>query len=205
MDMQTGWNENRAVLQGVVAAVPVLSHENHGVVYDTFPLAVRRLSGSEDRINVISARSLLEACPIAEGTEIAVEGEVRSFNNKSGKGSRLVITLYAQSVCPAQGDHSNELVLAGVLCKPPLLRRTPLGREICDLMLAVNRRYGRADYLPCIAWGALAERCGELAVGSGVRLEGRLQSRTYSKVENGTTEERTAYEISVMRMEPVEE
>lgn len=202
--MQTGWNENRAVLRGVVAAAPVLSHENHGEAYDTFPLTVLRLSGSEDRINVIAARTLLEACPVRTGDEVEIEGEVRSFNNKSGKGSRLVITLYARSICPAQGEHGNELALAGVLCKPPVLRRTPLGREICDLMLAVNRRYGRADYLPCIAWGALAERCGTLAVGDPVRLEGRLQSRTYNKVENGVSEERTAYEISVMRMEPVE-
>ena len=89
-----------------------------------------------------------------------------------------------------------------MLCKPPVLRRTPLGREICDLMLAVNRRYGRADYLPCIAWGSLAQRCAELGVGDGIRIEGRLQSRGYTKVVNGVSQPRTAYEVSIMRMEP---
>ena len=180
MDMQTGWNENRALLRGTAAAEPVLSHETHGVVYETFPLAVRRLSGSEDRVNVLVPRALLEQRPVTEGMELEVEGEVRSFNNKSGKGSRLVITLYA------------------------VVRRPPLGRDICDLMLAVNRRYGRADYLPCIAWGGLARRCGALEVGDGVRIEGRLQSRAYTKVDHGVSEVRTAYEVSVMKLEPVE-
>ena len=203
MDMQTGWNENRALLRGTAAAEPVLSHETHGVGYETFPLAVRRLSGSEDRVNVLVPRALLEQRPVTEGMELEVEGEVRSFNNKSGRGSRLVITLHARSLRPGNGPDENRLVLAGVLCKPPVLRRTPLGREICDLMLAVNRRYGRADYLPCIAWGALARCCGELGVGDGLRLDGRLQSREYTKVDQGMTEKRTAYEISVMHLEPM--
>lgn len=153
MDMQTLWNENRAVLRGTAAAAPSLSHENHGTAYYTFPLSVLRLSGSEDRLNIIAALPLLEACPVEPGTQLELEGEVRSFNNKSGQGSRLVITFFARTLRPGQGEHRNELCLAGVLCKPPVLRRTPLGRDICDLMLAVNRRYGRADYLPCIAWG----------------------------------------------------
>lgn len=205
MDMQTGWNENRALLRGTAAADPVWSHETHGVVYDTFPLNVLRLSGSEDTINVIVPREMLETCPVKAGMPVEVEGEVRSFNNKSGTGSKLVITLHAKSLRPGEGPNENRLTLAGVLCKPPVLRRTPLGREICDLMLAVNRRYGRADYLPCIAWGALARCCGELGVGDGLRLDGRLQSREYTKVDQGMTEKRTAYEISVMHLEPVPE
>ena len=95
----------------------------------------------------------------------------------------------------------NQLELCGVLCKAPNLRRTPLGREICDLLLAVNRRYGRADYLPCIAWGGLARACAELAVGDSVHITGRLQSRKYRKVIDGAELERTAYEISVMELE----
>ena len=204
MDMQTGWNENRALLRGTAAADPVWSHETHGVVYETFPLTVLRLSGSEDTINVIAPRALLEECPVRAGMAVEAEGEVRSFNNKSGLGSRLVITLHAKSLRPGEGPNENRLTLAGVLCKPPVLRRTPLGREICDLMLAVNRKYGRADYLPCISWGALARCCGELEVGDGVRLEGRLQSRAYIKLENGESCRRTAFEVSVMRLEGVE-
>ena len=117
---------------------------------------------------VLAPRPLLAEQPVTAGMALEVEGEVRSFNNKSGKGSRLVITLYAKALRPWEGEDENQLLLAGVLCKPPVLRRTPLGRDICDLMLAVNRRYGRADYLPCIAWGGLARLCGGLEVwGTG--------------------------------------
>lgn len=201
--MQTGWNENRAVLCGTVAGEPVLSHENHGVSYDVFPLSVPRLSGAEDRLNVVAARPLLTDCPLAPGDRVEVQGEVRSFNNRTGPGSRLVITLFARSLSPTRAEPANCLELSGVLCKPPILRRTPLGREICDLMLAVNRKYGRADYLPCIAWGTLAQRCGGLHVGDGVKLEGRLQSRSYQKVVDSVTQDRTAFEVSVMHLEPV--
>lgn len=199
--MQTGWNENRATLRGAVAAAPAPSHENHGIWYDAFPLTVQRLSGAEDRVNVILAHTMAQKLDLQPGREVEIEGEVRSFNNKSGRGSRLVITLYARTVRPAEGPHRNELVLSGALCKRPVYRRTPMGREICDLLLAVNRRYGRADYLPCIAWGALARQCAELDVGDSVRLEGRFQSRSYTKVEQGESTQRTAYEISVMRLE----
>lgn len=202
--MQTDWNENHAFLRGEAAAAPVVSHENRGVTYWTFPLRVERLSGTEDRINVVVSAGQLEQCPVVEGAEVEIEGEVRSFNNKSGRGSRLVITLYARSLRKGGGEPANDLVLAGTLCKPPVFRRTPLGREICDLMLAVNRRYGRADYLPCIAWGGLAQRCAGLEVGDGVRLAGRLQSRSYTKVEDGVSQQRVAYEVSVMKLEPVE-
>ena len=201
--MQTGWNENRALLCGTVAGEPVLSHENHGVSYDVFPLSVPRLSGAEDRLNVVAARPLLTDCPLAPGDRVEVQGEVRSFNNRTGPGSRLVITLFARSLSPTRAEPANCLELSGVLCKPPILRRTPLGREICDLMLAVNRKYGRADYLPCIAWGTLAQRCGGRHVGDGVKLEGRLQSRSYQKVVDGVTQDRTAFEVSVMHLEPV--
>jgi len=203
--MRNGWNENRALLRGRAAAAPVFSHENHGITYWSFPLEVKRLSGAEDRVNVLLPGGLLDRQAVAVGTGLALEGEVRSFNNRSGQGSRLVISFYAKTMEPWDGEDLNQLTLAGVLCKPSVLRRTPLGREICDLMLAVNRRYGRADYLPCIAWGALAEHCGNLRVGDGVHIEGRFQSRKYTKVENGEPHERTAYEISVMKLEPVAE
>lgn len=200
--MQTSWNENRVVLRGTAAGAPTLSHENHGVIYDTFPLAVARLSGAEDSINVVAPRPLLAEHPVEPGQWVEAAGEVRSFNNRAGPGSRLVITVYARALAEASREPVNQLFLTGVLCKAPILRRTPLGRDICDLMLAVNRKYGRADYLPCITWGALAQRCGDLSVGDAVRLEGRLQSRGYQKLVDGVAQERTAFEISVMRLEP---
>lgn len=202
--METSWNRNQAALRGRAGGQPRFSHTNHGMTYLTFPLEVARLSGAMDTLNVVVSEDMLSACPVEPGGEYQVTGEVRSFNNRSGVGSRLVITFFARTLAPAQGEHANQLELTGVLCKEPVVRRTPLGREICDLLLAVNRRYGRADYLPCIAWGGLARRCGALEVGDGVRIEGRLQSRAYTKVDHGVSEVRTAYEVSVMKLEPVE-
>ena len=200
--MRTSWNENHAVLRGTAAAEPVFSHTNHGVDFFLFPLTVPRLSGAEDRLNVVAPAPLLAGFPLTPGRQVEVAGEVRTFNNRTGPGSRLVITLLARSLAETEEPPCNQLSLSGVLCKPPVLRRTPLGREICDLMLAVNRRYGRADYLPCIAWGALAQRCAGLAVGDGVALEGRLQSRLYQKVVEGAVQERTAFEVSVTTLVP---
>ena len=200
--MRTSWNENHAVLRGTAAAEPVFSHTNHGVDFFLFPLTAPRLSGAEDRLNVVAPAPLLADFPLTSGRRVEVAGEVRTFNNRTGPGSRLVITLLARALTETEEAPCNQLTLSGVLCKPPILRRTPLGREICDLMLAVNRRYGRADYLPCIAWGALAQRCAGLAVGDGVALEGRLQSRLYQKVVEGAVQERTAFEVSVTTLVP---
>ena len=200
--MRTSWNENHAVLRGTAAAEPVFSHTNHGVDFFLFPLTVPRLSGAEDRLNVVAPAPLLAGFPLIPGRQVEVAGEVRTFNNRTGPGSRLVITLLPRTLTETEEPPCNQLTLSGVLCKPPILRRTPLGREICDLMLAVNRRYGRADYLPCIAWGALAQRCAGLAVGDGVALEGRLQSRLYQKVVEGAVQERTAFEVSVTTLVP---
>ncbi len=202
--MRTNCNENSATLRGLVVGEAEFSHRNHGECYCMFPLCVARLSGAEDRINVICSARMLEACPVRRCMGVEVTGEVRSFNNRSGKGSRLVITLFARTLAPYQGEAANQLILTGVLCKTPVLRCTPLGRDICDLILAVNRRYGRADYLPCIAWGSQALACSALRVGDAVRVEGRLQSRNYHKVVDGASEERTAFEISVTKLEAIQ-
>ena len=129
-----------------------------------------------------------------------VEGQLRSFNNKSGQGSKLVISVLARTIVETLEEDRNCVHLTGALCKPPVLRRTPLGRCICDVMLAVNRRYGRADYLPCIAWGQVAVRVGRMQVGDTLALEGRLQSRQYTKVLEDTSETRTAFEVSIMQL-----
>jgi primosomal replication protein N len=201
--MRTDWNENKVLLRGVAAGAPELSHRNHGECYYVFPLCVARLSGARDTINIVCSARLLDTCPVRPCVSLEVTGEVRSFNNRSGKGSRLIITVFARTLAAYQGPAANELVLTGVLCKQPVLRCTPLGRNICDMILAVNRRYGRADYLPCIVWGTLAVTCGRLQVGQSVRVEGRLQSRNYRKVVDGVGEERTAFEISVIKLEVI--
>ncbi len=192
--------ENQIFLRGTPIEPPRFSHESHGVTYDIFPLSIPRLSGTADILNVLAPRPLLEDLGPILGKELETVGEVRSYNNRSGTGNRLVISVLARSLVPGSGLPANELTLSGALCKPPVHRRTPLGRDICDLLLAVNRRYGRADYLPCIAWGSLAVACGELTVGSRLRLEGRLQSRVYFKEENGETTPRTAFEVSIMSL-----
>ena len=192
--------ENRAVLRGTVAGDAVLSHQVHGIDFYRFPLAVPRLSGREDVLNILCPGPLSALPPAGEYVEIT--GQVRSFNNRSGVGSRLVITVLARSVAPGIGEPCNQVILQGTLCKPPVLRQTPLGRDICDLLLAVNRRYRRADYLPCISWGALALRCGQMTTGDPLCLEGRLQSRLYRKTIGDTVQERTAFEISVTCLTP---
>ena len=156
--------------------------------------------GQSDLPLILAPSALLEGIDIAEGTPLRVTGQLRSFNNRSGHGSRLVISTFAQSLEPCDGGHFNRILLAGVLCKQPTLRRTPLGRSICDMILAVNRRYGRADYLPCIAWGKVAAKIAEMQVGDRLTLEGRVQSRTYIKQTDAGSEERTAYEVSVMQL-----
>ncbi len=198
--MESSWNENRAELQGTLAAEPSFSYESHGTRYYLFPLDVKRLSGVSDVLNIASAQELLHRIPENRELPLSVSGEIRSFNNKSGVGNRLIITVLAREINAGTEAFVNRLQLTGTLCKAPILRKTPLGREICDLILAVNRRYGRADYIPCIAWGKLAREAGALQVGDRIRIEGRLQSRSYIKTEEGIARERTAFEVSIMQL-----
>lgn len=195
--------ENSILLRGRLLTEPALSHQNHQLQFFRFPMEVRRLSGAADRINILLSQTQLEDLPALYcGQRLSVTGEVRTYNNRSGVGSKLVITVLARHIltAPPEEEDENRLFLSGILCRPPNLRLTPLGRSICDLTLAVNRTYGRADYLPCIAWGSVAHRCAAMEVGQPLRLEGRLQSRGYTKVLEGRTEERTAFEISIMRL-----
>lgn len=186
---------NQISLRGRALSSPVFSHESHGARFSRLPLAIPRLSGRLDELNLLGPEDLLSQ--VAAEETVSVQGQVRSYNNRSGVGSRLVITVFVQSLRTEPGPPENDLILTGVLCKPPIFRRTPLGREICDLMLAVPRQYGRADYLPCVAWGSTARQAAGLAVGDHVRLEGRLQSRGYVKNENGTQIPKVAYEVSI--------
>lgn len=191
---------NYVELWGVAEAAPVFSHENHAQRFYKFPLRVERLSGQADRPNIVVSEGQLERLPIAAGDSLRVVGQLRSFNNKSGRGSRLVITVLAQELERGDGAFFNRILLSGVICKQPCLRRTPLGRSICDVILAVNRRYGRADYLPCIAWGQVAAAVADMGVGGRLAIEGRVQSRNYTKMLDSGPVERTAFEVSVMQL-----
>lgn len=187
--------ENRIILRGRTVEIASFSHESHGKRFFRLPVAVPRLSGAVDTLNLLLPEE--PALSLFPGDPVEVTGEVRSFNNRSGVGSRLVITVFVHTLERREGPVENSLSLSGVLCKPPVFRRTPLGREICDLMLAVPRRYGRADYLPCIAWGSTAAHAAGLSVGDRVFLEGRLQSRNYTKMEGERQVTKVAFEISV--------
>lgn len=198
-------NYNRVTLCGQAASEPYLSHINHGESFYKYVLSVPRLSGQTDELTVIAPRSLLETEPFSVGDTVRLQGQLRSFNNKSGEGRRLVISVFARSMEVGEAPAENCIRLSGVICKPPVLRRTPLGREICDMILAVNRRYGRADYLPCIAWGAVAQQTAAMSVGQRLTAEGRVQSRRYTKATPAGEEERVAYEVSIMRPADPEE
>ena len=191
-------NYNRVELRGTVDDVPALSHVNHGCAFYRFTLSVLRLSGQADKLPVIVPKSLLLLTPLTPGDTVHITGQLRSFNNKSGLGSRLVISVFAQTLAPDAGQPLNRIFLSGILCKQPILRRTPLGREICDMILAVNRRYGRADYLPCILWGRTAQEASRCHTRDKIGITGRLQSRVYTKLTEEGAEERTAYEISAL-------
>ena len=195
----TTQTRNEVLLEGTALEAPVLSHENHGTRFYRFPLEVPRLSGTPDTLPVLLPEPLLDT--VHTEAPLRVQGQLRSFNNRSGVGNRLVLTVYAQAIQPGTGEPCNRILLSGALCKPPIFRRTPLGRSICDLMLAVSRRYGRADYLPVIAWGQLAVQTSRLQVGDALSLEGRVQSRAYRKVlEDGSIQDRVAYEVSAMHL-----
>ena len=192
--------KNGVVLCGTAQGEPAFSHENHGERFCRFPLAVRRLSGQQDCLWVLVTTGQVRTLGCLKGRRMKVEGQLRSFNNKSGQGSKLVISVLARTIVETLEEDRNCVHLTGALCKPPVLRRTPLGRCICDVMLAVNRRYGRADYLPCIAWGQVAVRVGQMQVGNVLALDGRLQSRPYTKVLEDCSEVRTAFEVSIMQL-----
>ncbi len=194
---------NLAELRGVLSAAPAFSHMSRGERFFIFPIETRRLSGAVDRINVVARESLLSAVPVQEAQSVHIIGELRSFNNKRGEGAKLVITVFARGIAFDDGEDLNRVALTGTLCKPPNLRVTPKGRDICDLMLAVNRRCGRSDYLPCICWGRRARDAAVFGVGDRLTLCGRIQSRPYIKVIDGLQVNKVAFEVSVTELEPL--
>lgn len=190
--------ENAVLLRGVLLETPEYSHENHGKRFTRLTLSVQRLSGVFDHLHVIAEQSLLEQLNPALGPMLEVEGQIRSYNNHSGQGRKLVISVYAQKMQHCQGEPENRVRLTGELCREPIYRYTPLGREITDIMLAVERKYQRRDYVPCILWGSVARLGGAWHKGTGISIQGRLQSRSYVKQTELGAEERIAFEVSAV-------
>jgi hypothetical protein len=196
---------NIITLRGELHSLPEFSHENHGRQFFRFLLNVPRLSGTVDCLPVIVERSILDEMDLCGGEMLTVTGQIRSHNIRTDGIRRLLIFVFASSVIAEDGDPINEVILEGPLCREPTYRRTPLGREICDVMLAVPRAFHRADYLPCILWGRTAQQVALCRTRDVIRISGRLQSRTYTKLTEAGPQQRTAYEISALTAEFPEE
>ncbi len=195
-------NGNFLHLSGVLTDTPVYGHEVFGEKFYYATLSVPRLSGAEDLLPITVSERLMDETPLVVGSRLALDGQLRSYNKVIEGSGRLLITGFAQRlVDPDSDENPNQVQLTGALCKPPSYRTTPFGREIADLMLAVNRAYGKSDYIPCITWGRTARFASHLKVGDKVTLLGRFQSRAYQKqLSDGTVVNKMAYEVSVGRL-----
>ena len=197
--------ENQVRLRGSLLALPQYSHENHGRKFFRFTLEVERLSGAVDLLPVVAEEGLLNSIDLSSGSMLTVTGQIRTHNIRENGVRHLLIFVFAVQIICEDGQFLNEVIVEGPLCKEPIYRRTPLGREICDVMLAVPRAFRRADYLPCILWGRTAYEISQCHTRDRIRIEGRLQSRIYTKATEDGLQERTAYEISALTAQVLEE
>ena len=218
MNMDTNYLDNNyLVLVGKVANEKKFSHEVYGERFYLFNIEVPRLSGVSDIIPITVSERLISGIDIGVGNKILVKGQFRSYNTYENGKNRLVLTVFAKDIIAGENikeeeeelkkeSISNEVTLIGYICKKPIYRQTPFKREIADILLAVNREYNKSDYIPCIAWGRNARFCQNIEVGTCVKIVGRVQSRIYEKkLEDGTVQERVAYEVSVGSMEIIDE
>ena len=211
--MITNYTENNyLVLIGNIISDKTFSHEIYGEKFYLFNLEVPRLSGNADIIPITISERLIANFDLSIGRKVVVEGQFRSYNSYEGERNRLVLTVFAKDIIEYNEEQeeeqkekvSNEVVLKGYICKKPIYRQTPFGREIADILLAVNRAYNKSDYIPCIAWGRNARFCENMEVGTEVKIVGRVQSRIYEKkFEDGRVEQRVAYEVSIGSLEVV--
>lgn len=193
--------QNNILLRGSLQALPQFSHENHGRRFYRFVLEVPRLSGAVDLLPVIASEQTVFRIDPTAGEMLTVTGQIRSHNIRQDGVRHLLIFVFATDIAAEDGEPINDAHVQGFLCRPPTYRRTPLGREICDVMLAVPRAFRRADYLPCILWGRTAQEISGCQVRENLLIHGRLQSRIYTKITESGSEERTAYELSALSAE----
>ena len=219
--MDTNYLENNYLtLVGKVTGEKNFSHEIYGERFYVFNLEIPRLSGNEDIIPITASERLITDSMMEQGKTLLVKGQFRSYNSYENEKNRLILTVFAKDITeveePKENEENsemvkkdmitNEVVLVGFICKKPIYRQTPFGREIADVLLAVNRAYNKSDYIPTIAWGRNARFCQNLEVGTKVKIVGRVQSRTYEKKhEDGTVENRVAYEVSIGSLEVIDE
>lgn len=197
---------NQVTIMGEVVSTFTFSHEVFGEGFYMVDISVRRLSNSVDRIPVMMSERLIDVTKDYTGEFLMVCGQFRSYNRHDEQKNRLVLSVFAREVSfieeELDGAKTNNILLDGYICKLPVYRKTPLGREIADLLLAVNRPYGKSDYIPCICWGRNARFASAFEVGEHVQILGRIQSREYvKKISETETQKRTAYEVSVSKLE----
>ena len=202
-------DNNQVSIMGKIATDFTFSHQVFGEGFYTVELLVKRLSDSEDRIPLMVSERLVDVTQDYTGEYIQVHGQFRSYNRHEEKRNRLVLSVFVRELSFVEEEDDsltvNQIFLDGYICKPPVYRKTPLGREIADLLLAVNRPYGKSDYIPCICWGRNARYASAFEVGGHVLIWGRIQSRDYmKKIGDNETEKRTAYEVSVSKLEYLE-
>ena len=201
---------NKVLIEGEVVSKFTLNHEVFGEKFYTVELETARLSGTKDIIPVMISDRLINISENYMGMVFKVSGQFRSYNKHEGDKNRLALSVFAKEVTVILNNDeedlsTNEICMDGYICKRPVYRETPLGRKIADLMIAVNRPYGKSDYIPCICWGRNARFASGLEVGTRLKVQGRIQSREYFKeISEGYSERRTAYEVSISQMEVVE-
>ena len=200
-------NNNKVFLSGTVETAPVLSHETFGEAFYEVNLLVPRLSNHLDRVPVTVSEKLLSGGRFDIGKYVCIKGQFRSYNKLENGKSKLMLTVFVREVCNFEEDmNPNIIEITGYICKEPTYRTTPFNREICDVLIAVNRAYNKSDYLPCIAWGRNAKFVSELAVGTKISIVGRIQSRDYQKhTESGEIINKTAYEVSINKVQEEKE
>ena len=196
---------NSITVRGTLQNLPQFSHENHGRQFYRFTLEIPRLSGAIDLLPVVAEKQMVDDLDPTAGSMITVTGQIRSHNQRTDGVRHLLIFIFASQVVVEDGEPVNDVIIEGPLCREPTFRRTPLGREICDVMLAVPRAFHRADYLPCILWGRTAQQVAQCHTRDRIRICGRLQSRIYTKLTPEGALEKTAYEISALTADILED
>ncbi len=200
-----GLLENNSIyIAGKIIEECEFSHEVYGEGFYLFKISSERLSDNEDILPITVSERLIDKQSLKLGTRVEVIGQLRSYNNYGNKKNKLVLTIFAREINLLEEDteqNPNQIFLNGFICKPPVYRKTPFGREICDILVAVNRAYNKSDYIPCIAWGRNARYLSNLSVGENIKIWGRVQSRKYQKKVEDTVEERIAYEVSISKIE----
>ena len=215
--MDTNYSDNNhLILVGKVTSEKRFSHEIYGEKFYIFDMEVPRLSDTTDIIPITASERIINDELIAIGNKLIIKGQFRSYNSYENERNKLILTVFAKDVILAEDENlseeekeetqrtSNEVTLVGYICKKPIYRQTPFGREIADILLAVNRAYNKSDYIPSIAWGRNARFSQELPTGTEIKIVGRVQSRNYEKKhEDGTIENKVAYEVSIASLEVI--